>query len=73
MESNREKNKEIAFLQRKNHELKTELEKMKTERNKIKRSLLEQEDLNRKMDLEIQKAENKQEEFTKILDQLSMS
>ena len=73
MESNREKNKEIAFLQRKNHELKTELEKVKTERNKIKRSLLEQEDLNRKMDLEIQKAENKQEEFTKILDQLSMS
>ena len=72
MESNREKNSEISLLQRKNHELKTELEKMKNERNKIKRSLLEQEDINRKMDLERQKAEKKQEIFTKILDQLSI-
>ena len=72
MESNREKNSEISLLQIKNHELKTELEKMKNERNKIKRSLLEQEDINRKMDLERQKAEKKQEIFTKILDQLSI-
>ena len=72
MESNREKNSEISLLQRKNHELKTELEKIKSERNKMKRSLLEQEDINRKMTLERQKAEKKPEIFTKILDQFSI-